>query len=751
MAVVKSVEYKEVSITAATEGTAVNLSKGQAHAQCTPFWSVRNTGTITDQHQDRLGEVEIIDNSGTAAVRVSASARADTDASIFQIFIVEWDTSITIEKRTVTGLTDGTASFNQTINNVTTQSTAFMIYSYQYTSPQSSDDDWNDAAVQVRYNGGSTTSVTLSRRASVGDCNGTLYVIKCSSTEFIVDHREIDVTSSSATSGTDTIGTTVETKTFLVHSYETSEGADDMRDGAWQADLQNSTTVRVRRGDASPSGQNATSTHSIAVVECQGTEWDVQREAAVALTSASVTDSITTIDEARSIINCLDHASHPFSVGRNDSIDGNQIDDIQSAADFSASNLVRYRMRVATITTSIVSYEVIQFVLPVDFTALSDATWVPANYYVGPFFIGGASYTFALTADLLKIVAMKASSDPLLDNNWSNQDDSVTITGTDTIQSLWCIEDGQDIHIATQQLNGRVAYHLFDPGTDTWTTKDETVVTNNPVSASEGCSIALRSDGDIIILYTGADASDDAVYYARKEGSWTTDVRVDGGSANDFQGAAVVRGASDRMHFFYKEHAIFSVSRVYHRSLSSGNSLDTQAQIDSTAFIGQAHLFVRGISYVSGATKVFCCYRDTSTTTFTRLDSGADPTLISDASLSNSDSRIQNGTAVACMATNGTTAYVVWSDRLTFETWISRRVESEAFWRTALNINDVQTGHTTTDRLSCAIFDRGDGDVMGIVYSDGGTMKYSEVPVGLDKLSVTEFPTQNYYCGPFQL
>lgn len=366
MAVIKSVEYVEVSITASTEPVTVNLTKGQDETQCVPFFSVRNTGSITDQHQDRLAEVEIIDNAGTPAVRVSASARADTETTIFQVFVVEWDSSIVVQQVDVSAFT-GT-SVNVIINDVGAQNTAFMIYSYQYTAPLDSDDDWNDAAVQVRFNGASTTSVTLSRRASGGTCNGTLYVVECNSTEFIVDHREIDVTSSSAASATDTIASTVEVDTFLVHSYETSESSDDMRDGAWQADLQNSTTVRIRRGDASPSGQSATSTHSVAVVECQNNEWDVQRNDVLTLDATSKTDTITAIDQIRSIINCLDHSGHPFSVGRNDNTAGGSVDDIQSAADFSADNTVRYRKRTTTITTDIVSYEVVQFALGVQIT-----------------------------------------------------------------------------------------------------------------------------------------------------------------------------------------------------------------------------------------------------------------------------------------------------------------------------------------------------------------------------------------------
>ncbi len=359
MAIWTSVEYVEVSITASSEPVTVNLTKGQDETQCTPFFSVRTTGSVTDQHHDRMGEVEFIDNAGTPAVRVSASARVDAQTSVFQIFVIEWDSSINVQQVSVTGFT-GTST-NVTITDVGAQNQAFMLYSAQFTSAPSSDDDWNDALIQTRFNGASTTSVTLSRRASGGTVNGTLYVVDCDSGEFTVDHREIDVTSSSATSATDTISSTTTDRTFLVHSYETSEGSDDLRDSAWVADLQNSTTVRVRRGDASPATPSATSTHSIAVVECQNNEWDVQRNDALTLTSTSTTDTITAINQARSFIVCGNNVGMMQSTGRCDATSGGDVDNIQCAADFSADDTVRFRKRETTLTTDIIGYEVVQF------------------------------------------------------------------------------------------------------------------------------------------------------------------------------------------------------------------------------------------------------------------------------------------------------------------------------------------------------------------------------------------------------
>lgn len=355
MSVFKSVEFVDIFAAPAGVATEVNLTKGQDPTQCTPFYSTKQFINVNDAHDQRINEIEFFDNAGTPAVRVSADARAGAGNNVL-LFVVEWDPSISVQQVPVTTLTGSTV--NVTIDDVFDQSTAFLIYSYQFTEPPASDDDWNDAAVRVRFNGSSTVSVTLSRIANGGTCNGTLYVVKCSNTEFIVDHQEIVAGLNDATV-TAIISATVPADTFLLCSYDTSVATDDMLNGAWQHDLQDATTLRLRRTNGgSPA---AISTHNIAVVECQNNEWDVQRNDALTLDAATKTDSIIAIDQTRSIINCLDHTGHPFSVGRNNSLTGTEIDDIQAAADFSADDVVRYRKRITTLTNDIVSYEVIQF------------------------------------------------------------------------------------------------------------------------------------------------------------------------------------------------------------------------------------------------------------------------------------------------------------------------------------------------------------------------------------------------------
>ena len=77
-----------------------------------------------------------------------------------------------------------------------------------------------------------------------------------------------------------------------------------------------------------------------------------------------------------------------------------------------------------------------------------------------------AVYIPAITADQYRLVMMKTTTSDPADGDWDEQDGSLLLLGNSQIISMWAVEDGSDIHIATQQANGRVAYHVFDPGMD---------------------------------------------------------------------------------------------------------------------------------------------------------------------------------------------------------------------------------------------------------------------------------------------
>jgi hypothetical protein len=354
MAVWKSVEKIQITITPATEPVTTNLSKGQTVAQCVPWYTMR-AGGAKGNIRDLAARVEIIDNGGTAAVKITSTDMTDTDSTIFEVFVVEFDASINVQQVVAT-IADATSSTNVTVTDVGAQTSAFMIYSGMYGTGTAT--GWRQGgAVRVRFNGASTTSVTISRGFTTGTVTGVLYVVDCDAGEFVVEHAQISLSASAAETGTATIGATVAADPFLIHSFETDESGGHPLDQCWWADLTNTTTVTVNRNTGDTSNTN-TSTHEIAVVECQNSEWDVQRNTALTLATTSQTDTITAIDQTRSFINC-GHAQ--ISTSRNSSATNTVNGDLMAAADFSADTTVRFQILDATITNSIVSYEVVQF------------------------------------------------------------------------------------------------------------------------------------------------------------------------------------------------------------------------------------------------------------------------------------------------------------------------------------------------------------------------------------------------------
>jgi len=347
-----------------------------------------------------------------------------------------------------------------------------------------------------------------------------------------------------------------------------------------------------------------------------------------------------------------------------------------------------------------------------------------------------------------RLVAMKATSDPTVDGNWASVGGMIKIQ---TIESLWAFEDGGDIHVATQNDGGEVRYHVFDPGTDTWTTQNEFVVKSAPSPTSTiACSIALRSDGDVIIGYGGDIAGDQAVFYARREGTtWTTDVQVDGATgSNDYRTPVLVLGASDRIHFFYKDS---TANDLFHRSLSSTNVLDTADQTVDLTPISTTHTHRHGVSYVSGATKVRIPYVDADgTVSVGKLDSGADPTISTDTAVSGSQDveKDLNGTAALCMSVDGTILHILYSDD-TDQDIFHNHNSDDSGWGT----DDEEVDAVTANRISCNVYTRSSIKRLAFLYLDATTVKYAErdLEVNFALLSSAFFPDQNYYVGPFEI
>ena len=364
-------------------------------------------------------------------------------------------------------------------------------------------------------------------------------------------------------------------------------------------------------------------------------------------------------------------------------------------------------------------------------------------------------------------VSVYKATDPT--DSFARQDDAGAPSTGEDYRSAWCYLSGSGIHIVTAGVTIiEIQYHVFDTASDTWTTTNEKVedIKNAPLNANLSSSVAVRSDGDVIVLYTGDTDSDmgtafERVDYARKEGStWTAGVDVGGTSpaAEDRIGSILVRGSADNMHFFWTNEDVTNEFQA--RSLDSGNTRSTTRTSDEMT-TPIAHTFAPGISWEDGATwRVAVPFHDADTDelkvsrwteTSGAIDAIVGTTLVGGPE----DVKVLNAAPIACATVDGDgRMYLAWGgggvagvdQDLYFDaapapytTWVG---ETEGIDATTINI------------ISCNIYPRDGAIKLAFVYDEAGTVKYSEVSISAPTaptMANSRFPDQNYGVPPFSI
>jgi hypothetical protein len=356
-AIVKSVERVTIDWDATSEPVTQNLSKNQAETQCVPFFTKRLvSGSLTDDFRERTMKVEMIDNGGTPAVRVSASGKTSANDHRIEVYVVEFESTITVQQVDA-DIADTNGSANITISDVGAQTSAFFLYSYQYTHA-SAQDRPDYACVRPIWNGASTTSVTIERTGTTGAIDGMLYVVSCASSEFSVQHRDISVAATDELTN-DTITAVPMATSFLLTHFRSSEAEDDPLDWSFVADLSTTTNVRVRRSIAGAS--NATGNVGVQVVTALGGEWSVLRGDLTTTSSLSQTTVISAVDLTRAFVKTGTHEAGLNSLGTSDLAAGTIIDEVGPSAYLSANNTITWTRESVSETGNTIPWEVIQF------------------------------------------------------------------------------------------------------------------------------------------------------------------------------------------------------------------------------------------------------------------------------------------------------------------------------------------------------------------------------------------------------
>ena len=336
-----------------------------------------------------------------------------------------------------------------------------------------------------------------------------------------------------------------------------------------------------------------------------------------------------------------------------------------------------------------------------------------------------AFYTPLLANVGYDVVMLRAASAPETDGNWSETDGSVRVqTGGGKVKSLWSFPHSSDIYVVTQQEDGRVRLHIFDPGTDTWTTKNENVAeigtpsawTTAPFLDTFAVTIAIRSDGDIIVVYAGVNTTNDRrlFYRIRTGGTW--------GSAAEFSSTTTTLGlfscvaigpdSSDRITVCFKE---LSGLDLRTRSISSTDVLGTDTVVDGS-IDAAAHVIGPGI--VDSANQIFISYKDsTDDGAVAEWASAAAPTGITVHTGVSDNNVAVSLSAIMCLAVDGTDVHLLYADDATQD--ISHDDDVDGGGTTDTEIENT----VTANRISCAVL----GTNLDYVWLDGTTIKYGRV------------------------
>jgi len=343
-----------------------------------------------------------------------------------------------------------------------------------------------------------------------------------------------------------------------------------------------------------------------------------------------------------------------------------------------------------------------------------------------------ALYNVMLDKSKKRIYVLKCTGDPTTLSNWVAQD---YITVGAEVKSMWAVLDGASIHIATHHGQAgnhdddecKVEYHKFSTSSDSWELVRD-CVSNKEERASDdvlACSIGVRSDGDVIVLYVG-HSNNDEVYYARKEsGVWTSDIKIKNATL-DHCSAVVIPGANDDMHFLFRMSTLDQATRQV--TLTSSNVLEDEYGIGVGDPLPSVfyHPYGYGISYESGAytyIKVPFFHSDGTIKIWRYLSTSPNLDKSID-SASDYDAWDVNSNIVGCVVVDGTDTYIIYSgggtDGVDQDIYSDKQVDAGS-WGTD---TEEQDG-VTCNRISAGVYDRS-GKKIGYVWLDGTTIKFSE-------------------------
>lgn len=360
----------------------------------------------------------------------------------------------------------------------------------------------------------------------------------------------------------------------------------------------------------------------------------------------------------------------------------------------------------------------------------------------GPFKSGTSFYLVAASGATQNVEVFKADSDDP-SSGWTIQDGTNNPTGS-TFASMHSVLSGTTIHIVTQEASAAgtdVEYHTFNCSTNTWAITNESVTTA-PDGGVAFCSISVRSDGDVIIAYQGAEESNmgtgyDRIDLARREsGSWTADISVDnlGKTTTHMRYPFVVMSANDRAHIFYSD---VTDSDLHYSTYLSGNTWGHQHTEVDTAISSNPN--IRAVRFDDGGVeKIRALYSDTGINVnivgFNDADNpGASISIATDITGTHS-AQDQRYPAFAVDDATDTQYALTADSNATSAIDESETGSGDDTWST--NADELTGISSPAHIYSANVYSNG-GTVLAYLYQDGGNYRYNERSLASGALTLT--------------
>lgn len=242
---------------------------------------------------------------------------------------------------------------------------------------------------------------------------------------------------------------------------------------------------------------------------------------------------------------------------------------------------------------------------PIDLHGQIDSRSFNIPVKCGPFINGTDTY-FILAGDGIpgrnKLVAVKATDTSDV-SAWSEVDGSNSPTSGSLITVYSCVLLGTKIHCVFEDsaVSQGVYYARFDMTLDQWdeidTSQKEVLIAEADI-VNHWCDLGVRSNGDIVVVLSGAEEKVHGVDWARLYFSistdfgqtWTATVTLqDGDQINRICGRMVM-GPDNTAHAVLVETTIANASRMFQISISSGGSLQTYRDTGIDAYANLASL-----------------------------------------------------------------------------------------------------------------------------------------------------------------